>query len=270
MPIPAAVIAAGISAAGAGGSSIIGNAGSKRAAKYAAKKNLEFWHMQNAYNDPSAQMERLRAAGLNPNLIYGSGTGQASGNAESIAPFKPAEYKMENPLSQIQQFADYGVKQAQANNLGAQSNNVAQDTALKAAQTADTIIKSKSNSVTAKLAEATYFNSLEASNEALRQQKANTLSAELDSRFKDTTFKNRVEEIGTRVQIAKATLRGENLKNDLLRYEKELNQLGITKGDPIFFRILGKVSDNVKTFGDKLDKNMKWLVDEKIKPLFKN
>lgn len=32
------------------------------------------WNMQNAYNDPSAQMARLQAAGLNPNLVYGSGS----------------------------------------------------------------------------------------------------------------------------------------------------------------------------------------------------
>ena len=29
--------------------------------------------MNNAYNDPSAQMERLKQAGLNPNLVYGGG-----------------------------------------------------------------------------------------------------------------------------------------------------------------------------------------------------
>lgn len=32
------------------------------------------WNMQNAYNSPSNQMARLRAAGLNPNLIYQSGS----------------------------------------------------------------------------------------------------------------------------------------------------------------------------------------------------
>lgn len=36
--------------------------------------NLEAWNLQNAYNTPQAQMERLRQAGLNPNLIYGEGS----------------------------------------------------------------------------------------------------------------------------------------------------------------------------------------------------
>jgi len=37
-------------------------------------KNLEMWHMQNAYNTPSSQMARFKDAGLNPHLIYGQGS----------------------------------------------------------------------------------------------------------------------------------------------------------------------------------------------------
>lgn len=44
--------------------------------------NLQMWNMQNAYNTPSAQLQRYRDAGLNPNLIYGSGSASA-GNATS-------------------------------------------------------------------------------------------------------------------------------------------------------------------------------------------
>ncbi len=36
--------------------------------------NLEQWNRENAYNDPTAQMQRLRNAGLNPDLVYGSGS----------------------------------------------------------------------------------------------------------------------------------------------------------------------------------------------------
>lgn len=34
---------------------------------------LADWAMQNQYNSPEMQMDRLRAAGLNPNLVYGNG-----------------------------------------------------------------------------------------------------------------------------------------------------------------------------------------------------
>ena len=36
------------------------------------KYDTEQWKRQNAYNHPIEQMARLAAAGLNPNLIYGS------------------------------------------------------------------------------------------------------------------------------------------------------------------------------------------------------
>ena len=34
----------------------------------AYNRSLEMWNMNNAYNDPSAQMERLKQTGLNPKL----------------------------------------------------------------------------------------------------------------------------------------------------------------------------------------------------------
>lgn len=36
--------------------------------------NEELWAKQNEYNSPAAQMQRLKEAGLNPNLMYGQGT----------------------------------------------------------------------------------------------------------------------------------------------------------------------------------------------------
>lgn len=43
-------------------------------AKQQNQWNLEQWNRENAYNDPTAQMQRLRNAGLNPDLVYGSGS----------------------------------------------------------------------------------------------------------------------------------------------------------------------------------------------------
>lgn len=49
------------------------------------KDNIAFWQMQNQYNDPKQQIERLRNAGLNPALLYGGSGAGASGQAGSIA-----------------------------------------------------------------------------------------------------------------------------------------------------------------------------------------
>lgn len=54
----------------------------KRAATTAYNRQKEFWNMQNAYNTPKAQMDRLKAAGLNPALMYGQGN---TGNAQNLS-----------------------------------------------------------------------------------------------------------------------------------------------------------------------------------------
>lgn len=62
-------------------------AANRKEAELAYQRSVEMWHMQNAYNSPQAQMERFKAAGLNPHLIYGQGnSGNASGAPEYHAP----------------------------------------------------------------------------------------------------------------------------------------------------------------------------------------
>lgn len=50
------------------------NEANRNLAELAYQQNVEQWHRENAYNLPSAQMQRLQDAGLNPNLVYGSGS----------------------------------------------------------------------------------------------------------------------------------------------------------------------------------------------------
>ena len=56
-------------------------AANKEMAAYQYSKDLEMWNRGNVYNSPLAQMDRLKAAGLNPNMVYGSGSaaGMAAG-----------------------------------------------------------------------------------------------------------------------------------------------------------------------------------------------
>lgn len=106
MPLPLIIpIAAAAAPLIAKGVEAIGNnkaqkrtiAANKELAEYQYSKDLEMWNRQNQYNDPAAQMTRLKQAGLNPNMVYGSGT--VAGNTGSQMPHYNAptvEYK--NPL----------------------------------------------------------------------------------------------------------------------------------------------------------------------------
>jgi hypothetical protein len=98
MPIAPAIGSALIGLAGSLGSSIASNRGALRRQRLADRENIRFWNMQNQYNHPLAQMQRLQKAGLNPNLIYGSSVAGATGSAGSIAPSKAAPYNIANPV----------------------------------------------------------------------------------------------------------------------------------------------------------------------------
>lgn len=69
--------------------------------------NIDMWNMNNEYNDPSAQVERLRKAGLNPSMMMGSaGASGVSSSAPSSgsvnpspAPTMQAPQQMQSPLT---------------------------------------------------------------------------------------------------------------------------------------------------------------------------
>lgn len=97
----------------------------EKAQEYDRRKyDQAMWSKVNKYNHPLEQMQRLQDAGLNPNLIYGSSPGSATGNAQDIATGKQLtgqapQYQMDNPMTP---FMDTQVKQAQSNNLDSLSN----------------------------------------------------------------------------------------------------------------------------------------------------
>lgn len=103
-----------------GASSLLTNRGARRRQQKADQTNIKFWEMQNKYNSPSEQMARLKKAGLNPALIYGSGATN-TGVAGSIAPAKPAPYNVKDPTPSA---LDSIIK-------GAQVGNIQEDTRAK-------------------------------------------------------------------------------------------------------------------------------------------
>lgn len=57
----------------------------KEAANLAYQRDYAMWKEGNAYNSPAQQMQRLKAAGLNPMMAYGSGS-VAGNSAQASAP----------------------------------------------------------------------------------------------------------------------------------------------------------------------------------------
>ncbi|AXH75422.1 MAG: DNA pilot protein [Microviridae sp.] len=108
----------------------------KELADYQFNKDVSMWKMGNAYNDPSSQMARLQKAGLNPNLVYGTGV---AGNTSSQLPkyqAPTADYsQVKNPISgtvqQIQMRQQFELQQEQIENMRAQRTLTYQEAANK-------------------------------------------------------------------------------------------------------------------------------------------
>lgn len=111
----------------------------------AYQRSLNMWNLQNEYNSPTQQMARIRAAGLNPNLVYGNGvTGNSAG---STPQYEPAKFNA--PTMQayrgwnlgisdaISQFLAYRTVKAQVDNMEAQNSLIRQQTATEATKQAN-------------------------------------------------------------------------------------------------------------------------------------
>lgn len=85
------------------------------------ERGMKSWHMQNEYNSPQARMQRLREAGLNPNLVYGKGnvgdtaTGAPSGQKASQPPFQWDLSGLMAGMEVLNRYQDLRIKTEQAN-----------------------------------------------------------------------------------------------------------------------------------------------------------
>lgn len=97
------------------------------------RDSLTDWNMQNAYNDPAAQMKRLTAAGLNPHLVYGNGAdAQMGAPVRSSSVSQPSFKAPQMDFGSVLQSA-LATQQTQANiaRTNAETNRINQDTIYK-------------------------------------------------------------------------------------------------------------------------------------------
>ena len=257
MPLPLALIGAGITAgagiAGAG----MANRSNRKLADQQAQWNIDQWNRQTAYdtdmwnrnnqwqldmwnrvnhyNSPAEQMARFTEAGLNPHLIYTKGN---AGNAGQIAssPVKSPDVK---PYSRHQsqnvlrgfdafsQYANFRNLQAQTDNLRAQNEILEVEAFIKKQQSAENILNMEKKHYDNKLQQELYDTQVQTAQEALeklKQDRATSKSLEALNYSKE------------QLNIA----------------EKALAQYGLSKNDPAIVRFLA--SDKVQGF----IKNFEW------------
>jgi hypothetical protein len=216
------------------------------------KYDQAMWEKVNKYNNPIEQMARLQAAGLNPNLIYGSSPGSAVGNAQSIATGKQLQgqapqYQLDNPITP---FMDTKVKQAQTNNLNTSAmKNIA--------------ASNLSDSQTNKL------NSLLSSEITMAEEgaKQSALKTNMD-RLRNKAMSNKETGIAVKYATETSNLLLDNQIKEAQTEVQNLNKFlasnGIRPGDPLWFRFFGvafnkgvEITDKIKQEIQELFKQLK-------------
>lgn len=237
------------------------------------KDSLADWNMQNAYNSPSAQMARYKAAGLNPNLIYGQSNVAApvrSSSPGSWSPSAPAPSEVGKGL-----VAQYQVNrmQAETDNIKAQNLNIQKQSALLDAQTEavkagigkttqDTLL-SRVNTAIGEFglgkAQSILPYDVKAAELGVKQQEAN-IQYTLDNNQRQTMLANQTVKEGIQHLIqqaldqAKTVQETKNLQivyDNLIKqgkiasFENRLNEKGLTKGDSMWWRAIATFWDEI-------------------------
>lgn len=224
------------------------------------KDNLSDWERQNAYNSPAAQMQRLKDAGLNPNLVYGKGADNIS------APVGKADIKSWDPKAPqfdlqgvtnagLAQYNNFALKDAQLDNLLTQNTVNTQKGLLTQAQQMGEIMRTSKTKFDLDLASELRTNSLQFASEQLRKMQADTAYQISENERRELLTGKSLQESFYRIlqmreqtantvqerQRIQAQIRNLNSQTNLNQLEAQLNAQGIYRGDPMLARIAGRI-----------------------------
>jgi hypothetical protein len=264
-PISTALLTAGIAAASSGGQAYATGKQNKKSRAFSREMyektkadNIAAWNAQNEYNSPQAQMDRLKAAGLNPNMVYDKGGAiQAAGNI-STPDVQGAQFRTPDfgsiGSNAVQGYFDTKIKQAQYDNLLAANTSIQQEAILKAAQTLAATESTKGQSIANLLAETNFQYSVEGAKLANEQTRANTQYTLSENERKAAmqaptleaavanVLKIKAETANTQAQKGYINQTIKNLQQDnrLKLFEEDLAKQGIYKNDPLWSRALAQ------------------------------
>jgi len=233
------------------------------------KDALDDWNRQNDYNSPAAQMARLKAGNLNPNLVYGSGN--ATPSASSVRQSEVATWNPHAPdysaiggavSNGISTYYDVRLKTAQLDNMKAQNNAIVQKAALDTATTAKFMADTAKTEFDTMMAKSLKDTSLSVAQEGLRKlqigneaelqsmDRQNALASSSLQEAATRILNNRLEGLktqaqtdATRAQIRETEQRIQNLQTDnrVKQLDENMKKAGIQPSDNLFMRTLQKL-----------------------------
>lgn len=239
--------------------------------------SLQDWTMQNEYNSPQAQMQRLKMAGLNPNLVYGKGADNVSGMVRSA---EPKSWNPQAPnfnLGQIagdvfSQYYNTEMKNAQTNNLRATNTVLINEALLKAAQTADVLQNTKGKTFDLAFKEEFRKYHADLLKEGVRQLQIETdLKLNRDQREAAQNSASVTEAVQRilnfelnrakttqEINLIKAQINNLGKDAHLKELDTNLKEQGLQPGDPMILRMAAqKIEEIKKAVGAGWDKMKK-------------
>lgn len=202
----------------------------KQLAEYQYSKDLEMWNRGNEYNAPAAQMQRIEAAGLNKNLVYGTGV---TGNTATQLPKYQApnvQYDIHPRLNLTQAISAYQDSQIKAQ----QVDNLKAEEAARIAQALTEAFKQAAIAQGTARSKFDYDMAVELRNNSLEVQKSNLRKNIAEAQNLETTTELRNKEI--------------KMKD----YELEDRKVGIRPQDPFVLRGLNRLRKNPRGAWDNL------------------
>lgn len=252
-----AIIAGGSSLIGTGANALSTGAQNRQSRAFSREMyarqradNIEFWNMQNRYNDPKSAKARLKAAGLNPALLYGGSASGAAGVASSLD--APSAIRPEFQAADFSGIADAGrgVSAAIMAQYGrdiqvAQVENMAKQNALLDQQIKNAQIEANRKQFDLDLDVETRPTSV-----ASREAQLRKLNADLQFTLDNNDRLNlqnvvSVAEGMERILIARLgrdytreLLENAKVQRQLMQSDLKLRSQGLNYNDPLWMRIL--------------------------------
>jgi hypothetical protein len=208
------------------------NVANKELAEYQYLKSQEAWNAQNTYNLPVNQMQRLKDAGLNPNLVYG----KISDNVAAPAPqYNRPEMKAYTGLNlgvndAAQLYMTAKMNQAQIANMQEQNeliksqNEVAKQSVIsEGIRQAGMLTSNSRSSLDLDIAKELKQTSIEAAKANLDKVREEILKIPSDVQLNQVQIKKLYQDI------------------DIDKFNQTMNEMGIQKTDALPFRFVARI-----------------------------
>lgn len=220
------------------------------------ERDLRNWNMTNEYNSPQAQMKRLQEAGLNPNLVYGNGSAVSTASEpHASAPNswnpKAPEINLGSPVAE---FFNLEMKTAQTDNLKAQNTVLLEEAMLKKAQTRATLANAGLSEFNLNFKSELKDTSADALRENLRGAQIANTNRSVEGFYLSALRQSQLDNLDLDKMVKEAQIQNLNVSRDqmlntiksikadvkLKELEADLQKNGISKNDPIYFRIIAR------------------------------